>query len=1741
MASQYSTYSPRSALGHKATSPSPLRHASTASSNSSSSAYSAHYPPSRTSTVSSHSSNGMHHVLHTTGHGHKRGMSDATGLRNMVSKSEDYFGTVDHSPSETYQSARQSLRPLPQTPAKARPPVEKSSPQTSHNRTKSHADMSGIGARFNGSNSLLTKTPLPVESPSPRTSHSRTKSHADISEISSRFDGSNTPSAKAARPLSMATLTRSDSMRGSRDRPNGSSASHVHFSPHVERPDLQTFQKSTTRHLRTLSKIAQEGEENLDFTIKSREQEVAGLHGRRRLQRSDSVKPGAQMVKPVSAWGASAWIDAQRQFLQAYEYLCHIGEAKEWIEDILQNEIPPIVHLEEALRDGVTFAEIVQALKPGKPFRIFRHPKLQFRHSDNIALFFNYLHEVELPELFRFELVDLYEKKNIPKVIYCIHALSWLLYRKGIVDFRIGNLVGQLQFADHELEETQKGLDKSGVAMPNFSGMSANFGEPEPEPEPVETDEERINRELAENEQVIVDLQAQIRGATTRLMLGDTMQVFWDNEDWTVDLQARIRGDFARQIFEYRMGMYRSAVELQSAIRGYLARSRLQRTQQNWERCEKHILQLQSLIRAKAARADVKMIKTEVRSHEHGIRDIQAAIRGALARAKVADQYEETRDAQTEQGVQWLQAAVRGMLARKSIEAQMDIIHDRRTQTLVTKLQAAARGQAKRRELKAVAQKVQEQSASWVTLQSQRRGQQQRHSIQTLKEELSSNAPIFRSLQACCRGAAARKRHDALQLALKGSQPSISLLQCSIRGYLLRSKAFADKKSLQAASSSIVTIQAASKGYLERQRTYDIICELENHDASVTELQAMARGMLSRISVGRTLTMLDEVEDTIVALQAHSLGMIIRQRFAQKKRFYEENMKKVVKIQSFVRGKQQGQAYKTLVGGKNPPVGTVKNFVHLLNDSDLDFEEEIEMERLRKTVVQHVRQNEMAEVYIDQLDIKIALLVKNKITLDEVIKHQKHFGGHVGNLLSNRDVVTSKDPFDLKALNKNSRRKLEHYQELFFILQTQPQYLARLFKKFREQAMPEQECKRMELLMIGLFGFAQKRREEYYLLKLISRSIKEEIDSCNSIQEYLRGNFFWTRILTNYIRSPRDRKYLRDLLGPIIKEDIVETEGLDLESDPMQIYRSIINNEELRTGQRSRRVPDVPREEAIRDPETRETFIRHLQDLRDIADHFFHQMEDQIHRMPYGIRFIAQQTFELLCQRFPSEPKEGILQLMGNWVWKTYLYPALTQPENWSVVDRGLSPMHKRNLGEVAKVVGQIANGRLFGGDNVYLQPMNPYISDSLPRMANIWESMITIREAEAHFDIDEFNDLYARTKPTLYVKLTDIFAIHQLIAQDVSFLTGGQDDALREVIRELGSPKNNESEMIGVSSTEITLTLNPKLHDMEDPDAALKSLFMETKRCILYIIRVQTGGSLLEIMVRPISAEDDDRWTALVSEEVAQKERDRRRHRRHTNTSTSDAMSTTGHATSALDITALTYAELKRTALENFVTLERHGRLSRHNNYQDLLNSIALDIRTKHRRRIQRTRELEGVKATLAALDEKSEWLDSQLKSYNDYIEQAMITLQNKKGKKRFLLPFTKQYNHEKELQRAGRVPKFGSFKYSAQNLANKGVLVSWKGYHERQWEKINITISSDQVGVFHVEGSVGSMMIPGASAMVPLDDLLQAQFNNCQFVNLFGTSGNDATGGKGGEGSLRLNVNLLVHLLMRKFYRDE
>lgn len=394
--------------------------------------------------------------------------------------------------------------------------------------------------------------------------------------------------------------------------------------------------------------------------------------------------------------------------------------------------------------------------------------------------------------------------------------------------------------------------------------------------------------------------------------------------------------------------------------------------------------------------------------------------------------------------------------------------------------------------------------------------------------------------------------------------------------------------------------------------------------------------------------------------------------------------------------------------------------------------------------------------------------------------------------------------------------------------------------------------------------------------------------------------------------------------------------------------------------------------------------------------------------------------------------------------------------------------------------------------------------------------------------------------KPTLYIKMADIFALHHVVSNNVAYMCVSHEDGiLREVVNNLGDAKRNEAEM-STGSSEVTLQLSAKLHKLQgkifrcrspdqmlnpvDPDGDIKALFMETKRCVLYIIRVQTGASLLDIMVKPITEEDDEKWASLVSDELAVGNRERR--------------AAYSDANILADLASLTYADIKSIALENILTLEQYGRLTRTNQYQDLLNEIALDIRTKHRRRVQRAKELENVRATLHNLEAKAAYLDDKLKTYNDTFEQNLTVLQNKKGKKRFLMPFSKQYNHERELARLGRTPAYGSYKYSAEALQEKGILLEWRG--RRNLRDDDVTISSDEVNVFLIEGSSGSMMIPGASATFTWDDLLEAQYSGQAQLRFFGSTGAQERGEASGAGELTLDAKLFMQQISKKFWPE-
>jgi hypothetical protein len=117
------------------------------------------------------------------------------------------------------------------------------------------------------------------------------------------------------------------------------------------------------------------------------------------------------------------------------------------------------------------------------------------------------------------------------------------------------------------------------------------------------------------------------------------------------------------------------------------------------------------------------------------------------------------------------------------------------------------------------------------------------------------------------------------------------------------------------------------------------------------------------------------------------------------------------------------------------------------------------------------------------MDVKIGLLVKNRITLQDVLMQHKK-------LKKYKEDIESNQTKHIKQLNKENHEKIELYQNLFYLLQTNPVYLSKLLF-----VLPlTNTSKFIESVVIELFNYAANSREEYLLLNLLTTALQEEIE-----------------------------------------------------------------------------------------------------------------------------------------------------------------------------------------------------------------------------------------------------------------------------------------------------------------------------------------------------------------------------------------------------------------------------------------------------------------------------------------------------------------------------------------------------------------------------------------------------------------------------------------------------------------------
>ncbi|NXQ13887.1 IQGA1 protein, partial [Peucedramus taeniatus] len=907
----------------------------------------------------------------------------------------------------------------------------------------------------------------------------------------------------------------------------------------------------------------------------------------------------------------------------------------------------------------------------------------------------------------------------------------------------------------------------------------------------------------------------------------------------------------------------------------------------------------------------------------------------------------------------------------------------------------------------------------------------------------------------------------------------------------------------------IMKLQACCRGYLVRQEFNSRMNFLKKQVPAITCIQSQWRGYKQRKAYQIRLDYLRAQKDQVVKIQSMTRMYQARRRYRDRLQYFRNHINDVVKIQAFIRANKAREDYKTLINAENPPMAVVRKFVHLLDQSDQDFQEELELMKLREEVVTLIRSNQQLENDLNLMDIKIGLLVKNKITLQDVVSHSKKLTKKNKEQLSDM-MMLNKQRGGLKALSKEKREKLEAYQHLFYLLQTNPTYLAKLIFQ-----MPQNKStKFMDSVIFTLYNYASNQREEYLLLRLFQTALQEEIKSkVDQIHEIVTGNPTVIKMVVSFNRGARGQNALRQILAPVVKE-IIDDKSLNIKTDPVDIYKSWVNQMESQTGEASKLPYDVTPEQALNHEEVRTRLDASIRNMRTVTDKFLSAIISSVDKIPYGMRFIAKVLKDSLHEKFPDAGEDELLKIVGNLLYYRYMNPAIVAPDAFDIIDLSaggqLTTDQRRNLGSIAKMLQHAASNKMFMGDNAHLSIINEYLLQSYQKFRRFFQAACEVPELQDKFNIDEYSDLVTLTKPVIYISIGEIINTHTLLLDHQDAIAPEHNDPIHELLDDLGEVPTIES-LIGEGSgnvndpnremlakTEVSLTLTNKFDVPGDENAEMdaRTILLNTKRLIVDVIRFQPGETLTEILE-----------TSATSEQEAEHHRAMQK-RAIRDANTPDKMK---KSVSVKEDGNLNLQEKKEKIKAGLRKLTELGPVNAKNKYQELINDIAKDIRNQRRYRQRRKAELVKLQQTYSALNSKATFYGEQVDYYKSYIKTCLDNLASK-GKV-----------SKKPREMKGKNSKKISLKYTAARLHEKGVLLEIEDLQGNQFKNVIFEISpTEEVGDFEVKAKF--MGVQMETFMLHYQDLLQLQYEGVAVMKLFNRA--------------KVNVNLLIFLLNKKFY---
>jgi len=504
---------------------------------------------------------------------------------------------------------------------------------------------------------------------------------------------------------------------------------------------------------------------------------------------------------------------------------------------------------------------------------------------------------------------------------------------------------------------------------------------------------------------------------------------------------------------------------------------------------------------------------------------------------------------------------------------------------------------------------------------------------------------------------------------------------------------------------------------------------------------------------------------------------------------------------------------------------------------------------------------------------------------------------------------------------------------------------------------------------------------------------------------------------------------------------------INLELKPANVYQTMISEEEIRTGQKSTRERNLPEDKIVEIPEVQAMIQERLNQLEKVCDQFFRNIIKALKRLPYGIRWICKQIRQIANQAFENAQDADILKVTGYFVYYRFINLGIVTPENFNIVEKEPSPIARKNLVAVSKVLQNLFNLNTFSKSDKWMMPMNNWIKKNLDGVTAYFNELVDVADPEDHLQVDKYMELFQKTKPVIIISLHEIANTHQHLLSNVDKIAKEKEDPLHLILNDLGEAPRVAKE----DDREIQLTLTNRFkQSMEEEISATATLYAETKELIITTFR-----SI------PVSNNPEGKEPTL--EEIL---RSGKKYAEETGNKI-----LLGHVTKVFD---------------NLKTLEAEGYVSKEDNYAGFLRDIALEVANRAEIREQQRKEIKRLKATLHNLGKHQKFLKDQIKQYEDYLTECR--LRHYQGKKK------------KKTKKGENPNKIGPFKFSYKALSKMGVIVD-SDVPTALRSKTTFFISSEAVGVFDIKAKVLNQAV---DVQLQLDDLLERNYNNITRLEL-------------------------------------